>query len=262
MLSASISSGTMSRDGSTTFREGRSTSSPCAMKVPRAHFFYRPNVRATSTRASGSGSRSARHAKPSCALKRLCRLRCPSIVPPPQGSRPTERTTPARQRLLYPPSSSPILATLLRASDRPVGRAQLGGEPVNWACASIGELERVDLAAAWSEGALRIDTSDEPFLIRIGGVLDGEVRHSVRSGGTNPLVITITFPEPIRVKVARAFLAASPNDWTFRPHPSHRFCWRLASRPPPGPTSLCPKPSPHGRCASRSCDCSATTSCT
>ncbi len=117
------------------------------------------------------------------------------------------------------------------ASERPAEWAQLDGLPVSSTCASIGELERVDLAAAWSEEAVRIEISDEAFLVRVDGVFDGNVRHSMVSGGTNPLVITLTFPEPIRVKVARIFPSASPNDWTFRPHPSHQVL--LAPRVPP-----------------------------
>ena len=74
-------------------------------------------------------------------------------------------------------------------------------------------LSRIDLRAARESGAMTIETNDPTVDPNLGGVIDGSVHSLVRTESINPLILTFTFDEPIRLRAARIYLAGSPYDW-------------------------------------------------
>ncbi|HVS11731.1 MAG TPA: hypothetical protein VMS76_17820 [Planctomycetota bacterium] len=76
---------------------------------------------------------------------------------------------------------------------------------------------RVDLAAARASGALRIDANDPLFLGRLDPLFDGDPETMARTESINPLQLTLTFDQPLRLAVVRVVLAGSPYDWHVEP---------------------------------------------
>jgi hypothetical protein len=74
-------------------------------------------------------------------------------------------------------------------------------------------LSRIDLRASRESGAVTITTNDPTFDPNLGSVLDGSPNSLARSDSINPLILTFTFKEPIRLRAARIYLAGSPYDW-------------------------------------------------
>ncbi len=50
-------------------------------------------------------------------------------------------------------------------------------------------------------------------------MIDGDPDNLLKTDGVNPLVVTMTFREPIQLRAAQAYMAASPYDWVLEAQP-------------------------------------------
>lgn len=74
-------------------------------------------------------------------------------------------------------------------------------------------LARIDLRAAREASKLRLETNDPSIEAELGKILDGDRESLVRTNSINPLVMTFTFAQPIKLRTARVYLVGSPYDW-------------------------------------------------
>ena len=77
----------------------------------------------------------------------------------------------------------------------------------------IEGLVRVELRKALAEGKVQIETNDPAFNDRLAPLFDGDTESLSRTESINPLILVFKFPEPIKLRTARVFLAGSAYDW-------------------------------------------------
>ena len=105
------------------------------------------------------------------------------------------------------------------AAPPPPARRSLPGTAVAPGTAALEGLERVDLMAGLSTGAITIEVNDPGLQASVAALVDGSTDSLLKTDGINPLEITVTLPQPIRLRGARAYLAASTYDWVLEPIP-------------------------------------------
>jgi hypothetical protein len=121
---------------------------------------------------------------------------------------------PRREEPAAPGAAAPAPAPPVRRS--------LEGDPASAEALPVDSLPRIDLAATASSGELTIEVN-EPFAQPAApALIDGSVDSLLKTDGTNPLVVTLTFRQPIQLQAARVFLAASPHDWVIEPLPGEQ----------------------------------------
>ena len=101
----------------------------------------------------------------------------------------------------------------------PPPRRSLEGKPAPAEAVALDSLQRIDLAAALSNGELSIEVNDPSAQAAIPAMIDGDPDNLLKTDGVNPLVVTLTFREPIELRAARAYMAASPYDWVIEAQP-------------------------------------------
>ena len=101
----------------------------------------------------------------------------------------------------------------------PPPRRSLEGKPAPAEAVALDSLQRIDLAAALSNGELSIEVNDPSAKAAIPAMIDGDPDNLLKTDGVNPLVVTLTFREPIQLRAARAYMAASPYDWVLEAQP-------------------------------------------
>jgi hypothetical protein len=101
----------------------------------------------------------------------------------------------------------------------PPPRRSLEGQPVTAEAVALESLQRIDLAAALSNGALTIEVNDPSAKASIPAMVDGDPDNLLKTDSVNPLVVTLTFRDPIQLRAARAYMAASPYDWLLEAQP-------------------------------------------
>jgi hypothetical protein len=84
---------------------------------------------------------------------------------------------------------------------------------------ALGDLEKIDLAHEQSSGNLTVEANDPLFPPRVPTIIDGDTTSMTRSEGINPLILTLTFREPVSLAAARLYPAGSPYDWLVEPTP-------------------------------------------
>ena len=131
-------------------------------------------------------------------------------------------------------------------------KRSLEGEPASAEPLALESLQRIDLAAAVSNGEVTIEVNDPSAQPSVPALIDGDLANLLKTDSINPLVITLTFREPIRLRAARVHLAAPPTIGC-----SSRSRARDACSPPTcpsasGPRSACPLRSRPTWCAARS----------
>jgi hypothetical protein len=104
------------------------------------------------------------------------------------------------------------------AAAAPVKRS-LPGQPAPAEQVALESLQKIDLAAAMSTGELTIEINDATSQPSIPALIDGDPDNLLKTDSVNPLVVTLTFREPIKLRAARVYLAASPYDWVLEPVP-------------------------------------------
>jgi hypothetical protein len=131
----------------------------------------------------------------------LAALSCGGDAPPPapETGAPAEAQAPAAR------------------SER---RAYLAnGDAVTPGTTPLDGLEKIDLAHEQSSGNLTVEANDPMFPARMSVIIDGDTTSMTRSESINPLILTLTFREPIRLAAARLFPAGSAYDWLVEPTP-------------------------------------------
>jgi hypothetical protein len=98
----------------------------------------------------------------------------------------------------------------------------LSGDPAPPPSAAIETLERLDLGPASSLGAVTIEASDSRVQQEVGALIDGNADSLAISGGTNPVILTVTLPVAVELRAARVYLAASHYDWVLEPLPGEQ----------------------------------------
>jgi hypothetical protein len=72
-------------------------------------------------------------------------------------------------------------------------------------------------------GTAQVEANDPAATESIDAVLDGDPATLARSNGINPMVITITFTEPMALKAARIYPTYSAYDWVLEALPGERL---------------------------------------
>jgi hypothetical protein len=93
------------------------------------------------------------------------------------------------------------------------------------------ELSRLDMAIMRANGTLQVEVNDPDLTPYLDALIDGDPSTLVRSNGVNPLVVTLTFTQPVRVTAVRIFPTYSLHDWVIEPLPGEE---RLLVRDAPG----------------------------
>jgi hypothetical protein len=126
------------------------------------------------------------------------------------------------QRGAEPPEPEPVRQAErgdAAAPPPPAPRRSLPGKAAAPGSAALDGLERVDLMSGLSTGAITIEVNDPSIQQSVAVLVDGNTDSLAKTDSINPLEITITLPQPIRLRAARAYLAASSYDWALEPAP-------------------------------------------
>ena len=75
------------------------------------------------------------------------------------------------------------------------------------------KLQKVDLGQLRSNGTLQIEVNDPAMKDHLAFLLDGDTETLSRTGQLNPLIVTLTFSQPVSVKAVRLFPTYSTYDW-------------------------------------------------
>ncbi len=75
-------------------------------------------------------------------------------------------------------------------------------------------LKAIDLAQAWLAGSLTVESNDPA--LDIGRLFDKNEESLAKSAAINPLILTFTFHDPIRLKSVRIYPSYSTYDWAVR----------------------------------------------
>jgi hypothetical protein len=104
----------------------------------------------------------------------------------------------------------------------PPPRRSLEGEPAPAEAVALESLQRIDLAAALSNGELTIEVNDASAKPSIPAMIDGDPDNLLKTDSVNPLLVTLTFRAPIQLRAARAYMVASPYDWLLEAQPGEQ----------------------------------------
>jgi len=104
----------------------------------------------------------------------------------------------------------------------PAPRRSLEGQPAPAEAVALESLQRIDLAAALSNGELTIEVNDPSAKPAVPALIDGDPDNLLKTDSVNPLVITLTFRDPIQLRAARAYMVASSYDWLLEAQPGEQ----------------------------------------
>jgi len=104
----------------------------------------------------------------------------------------------------------------------PPPRRSLEGQPAPADAVPLESLQRIDLAAALSNGELTIEVNDASANAAVPAMIDGDPDNLLKTDSVNPLLVTMTFRAPIQLRAARAYMAASPYDWLLEAQPGEQ----------------------------------------
>jgi hypothetical protein len=137
-----------------------------------------------------------------CDLPRRVRDQAETAPPLPAGSIEVDPQAQVEPPPVPANLNRPTLpnATVIEAPDR-----------------SLEGLAKLDIAAARSTDRVAIEVNDELFAPRLEAIFDGDTESLARTENVNPMILTLTFPAPIKLRVARVYLAGSPYDWLLEP---------------------------------------------
>jgi len=94
------------------------------------------------------------------------------------------------------------------------------GETIEVAPSPKGEAgTRLDLAGARAAGTLQVAANDPGYAPRLDFLFDGDVSSLARSEDINPLVLELSFQQPIALVSVRIFPSYSTYDWAVRAGP-------------------------------------------
>jgi hypothetical protein len=77
----------------------------------------------------------------------------------------------------------------------------------------------LDLAALLQSKEVEVEVNDPTFAPQVAALFDGAPGPPIRTNSINPLVLTLKFGSPIKLRWARGVFAASPHDWALEPVP-------------------------------------------
>ncbi|HEX2463776.1 MAG TPA: glycosyltransferase family 39 protein [Thermoanaerobaculia bacterium] len=88
---------------------------------------------------------------------------------------------------------------------------------------SLRRSTRLDVAALRARSAVNIEVNDQTFLPHLDSQFDGDTLWPSRSDGVNPLVLTLTFTDSIRLSAVRVFPTASTYQWAVEARAGERW---------------------------------------
>jgi hypothetical protein len=140
---------------------------------------------------------------------------------------PGEETRVAELRIMVDPRPAPPVGSFTSAPTDPSGAStdQERRRLANTVPGRAGLLPwrggstLLDLAALLQSKEVEVEVNDPTFAPQVAALFDGATGPPIRTNSINPLIITLKFRSPIKLRWARGVFAASPHDWALEPVP-------------------------------------------
>lgn len=141
-----------------------------------------------------------------------CEGRNPASIAEERAGRPTPTPLP-RAAPEVPGQPAPPPAADVRPTIRPGKEVASNPQPVEEA------LKKIDVLRDFRAGKIRVEANDPQFGPRVLMLFDGDTSMPARTEEINPLILTFTFQEAVKLKTARLFPSYSTYDWALYADP-------------------------------------------
>lgn len=143
-----------------------------------------------------------------------CESRNPADISAERQDRPTPTRLPRR---IEPPPPAPGREPPPPVRIVPKAKMRGGTQIANNPQPIPDTLKKLNLRAMMQTGDVSIQANDSAFIARLGDILDGNTTTLHRTENVSPLILTLTFNDPIRLKTVRLFPSYSNYDWAVHP---------------------------------------------
>lgn len=136
-----------------------------------------------------------------------CDSRNPASIYEARKGRPTPTPPERLVRFRQPAQAAVPVPDAPRPTLKPGKPVTSNSRPVE------ATLKKMDLAGLLRTGGLTIEANDPQFVPRLSTLFDGAVDQPARTEDVNPLLLTLRFAQPIRLKTVRLFPSYASYNW-------------------------------------------------